>query len=160
MSTSASRASARKANSQDRSSPNSTDNGSQVSLPPGTSSSVPSGSHGQALDDRFLRGLPENPKKGVRTCRNCGAEFEQKGRRPKRYCSTKCRDEYGNTMKLRGSELYATAMRWRTLRGQKSDDPTTDAGALLGRMTKLLDRWIAEDAKEGRGLPPLEDIGP
>ena len=96
-------------------------------------------------------GLPAAPK-GQRVCGECGSPFIPK-RHDQAFCSPQCRFADHNRAMQRGREAYRALYHWvlGNGRGQR--------GSLIGTVSGLARKWVAEDREAGRLPPPLpEDL--
>lgn len=78
------------------------------------------------------------------TCNECG------GPCAKIFCSKECRQVWTNRRMQRGALLHDAALVWRRERKWH----------LLTKISRMVDRWVAEDKAAGRNhyLPPPTDL--
>jgi hypothetical protein len=99
---------------------------------------------------------PAAPERKPRVCPNCSEAFFRPLKGPgghKRFCSDKCRQDWGAREKAHGAVVITKAKIWRKNRG------SGEIGKLaFQRFVEALDVLIAEDEEAGR--PKLTANGP
>ena len=77
-------------------------------------------------------------------CTDCGAPYWAI-QPDQRFCSPVCRRHWHGRAQVRGAQVYHMLYLWRRHRG-KADGPS------LSEITRVVDRWLAEDKSAGRDL--------
>lgn len=90
-----------------------------------------------------------------RPCQWCGSEFES-AHPSKVYCSTKCKNEFGNFVTVIGKRIAPVAMAWRIKRGGEGV-----GSSALRELCTLLDRANEEfrNRPKAEGVAKLPTIG-
>lgn len=82
-------------------------------------------------------------KTKAKRCQWCSTPFES-SHPSKMFCTTQCKNDFGNWCASRGKVLMPIALAWRTQRGRKGI-----GSAALKEMTQFLDKCAAELNQQG-----------